>query len=47
MWQKGKINIYVYTNTGFSGGTVVKNSPVNEGNAGDSSLMLQLERSLK
>jgi len=47
MWQKGKINIHVYTNTGFPGGTVVKNSPVNEGNAGDSSLMLQLERSLE
>jgi len=45
MWQKGKINIYEYTNTGFPGGEVVKNSPVNEGNAGDSSLMLQLERS--
>ena len=45
MAEKGKINIYVYTNTGFPGGTVVKNSPVNAGNAGDSSLMLQLERS--
>ena len=39
MAEKGKINIYVYTNTGFPGGTVVKNSPVNAGNAGDADLI--------
>ena len=39
LYKVGDQLILFIIQTGFPGGTVVKNSPVNEGNAGDSSLI--------
>ena len=40
-----KVILYTHTHTGFSGGLVVKNLPVNGGDAGDMGLIPGLGRS--